>query len=162
MCETRAASYLCYLFLRLLLLPFPRYAVIDRIITHWDGPIGKRGHNVWLWRDGATRKFQLLPSGVDQTFEAEPAGKDWYGNRILKACFQSTTCNAEYDAEYASAMATFKAKAGELEQLALLARSQLGAANDFCDNPKGRTDIGCCRGWEQCDVHHVIEAIKKA
>ena len=143
--------------------PCARYAIVDRIIDHKDGPIGKVSHNVWLWRDGTTRKFQLLPSGVDQTFGNERlAGTDWYGNRILQACLQEQTCTAEYEAEYASAMATLKAKAGELEQLALLARSQLGADNNFCDNTGGAHNIGCCIGWKQCDVRHTLEAIKKA
>lgn len=51
-----------------------KLASIDRIIQHYDGPVAQGCNNLWLWRDGSTKNFQILPWGIDQTFKPKVNG----------------------------------------------------------------------------------------
>ena len=81
---------------------FFRLMSLDRILGYWDGPCIKsrgssqdRSNNFWIWLDGSTNKFRVLPWGTDQTFDRGWQSADAYGCTPMKACMSSSACRSD-------------------------------------------------------------------
>lgn len=93
---------------------------VEKYIGHWDGYAGvEEGphlpHNYYLCSDPSGR-FQMLPWGTDQTWEA-PIPFDESDGLMFELCLEDEPCLAIFRKAVASALAQFEG--GGLTQLAI-------------------------------------------
>ncbi len=74
---------------------FLRLMAVEALALHWDGY--STANNYRVYRDPQTGRFQMIPSGMDQTFVDYYLGPYDARGRLFTWCLQNRTCAQRYD-----------------------------------------------------------------
>jgi hypothetical protein len=93
------------------ILDFDRYLsmwAVEALLSHWDGYTYDIVNNYRVYHDPAVDRWTIIPSGLDQTFEAGSVDEWGPTGRIAQRCLAEPPCQAAFAARLRAALAAFE------------------------------------------------------
>jgi spore coat protein CotH len=127
------------------ILDFDRYLsmwAVEALLSHWDGYTYRIVNNYRVYHDPADDRWTILPSGLDQTFQAGSVDEWSPSGRVATRCMAEAPCRAAFAARLREALDVFEAMQLEaarqriVAQLAPMLATAPGRefdASDFAD-----------------------------
>ena len=93
------------------ILDFDHYLsmwAVEALLSHWDGYSYRIVNNYRLYHDPAVDRWTIIPSGLDQTFQAGTVDAWNPTGRIATRCLAEAPCRAAFAARLREALAVFE------------------------------------------------------
>ena len=107
------------------ILDFDRYLsmwAVEAMLAHWDGYSYDVVNNYRVYHDPSTDRWTIIPSGLDQTFQAGSVDEWSPTGRIAQRCLAEPACAAAFAARLREAVAVFEGAELEAARAAIAAQ----------------------------------------